>query len=94
MTYFFVTILQKEVYTNSMRAIVGWSVVDDLHKILTPTLIISADEDYSFVGDKERYLKMLPNAEMIVVEDSRHATPVEHPDAFNQIVFAFLLRQV
>jgi pimeloyl-ACP methyl ester carboxylesterase len=30
---------------------------------------------------------------MVVIEDSRHATPVEKPDVFNQVILAFLEEQ-
>jgi pimeloyl-ACP methyl ester carboxylesterase len=32
----------------------------------------------------------MPRAELAVIEDARHAVPVEKPDAFNATVEAFL----
>lgn len=80
----------KRAYLASMRALVGWSVADQLHNLTMPTLVIAADEDYAFMGDKESYLHLMPDAQMTVVEDSRHATPVEYPELFNQLVMDFL----
>ena len=77
-------------YLASMRAIVGWSVVAKLAYLNMPVLVIAADQDYSFVDDKAAYIPMMPNAHMVIIEDSRHATPVEHPEAFNQAVLSFL----
>ena len=76
-------------YLAAMRAIVGWSVVAELPKLTMPVLVIAADQDYSFVDDKTAYIPLMPNAQMLVIEDSRHATPVERPEAFNQAVLSF-----
>ncbi|MBL6966182.1 MAG: alpha/beta fold hydrolase [Anaerolineales bacterium] len=76
-------------YLAAMRAIVGWSVVAELPKLTMPVLVIAADQDYSFVDDKTAYIPLMPNAQMLVIENSRHATPVEHPEAFNQAVLSF-----
>jgi pimeloyl-ACP methyl ester carboxylesterase len=80
----------KPSYMAAMRGMVGWSVWDHLEEITIPSLIISADEDYTPVAAKEAYAARMPNAELVVVEDSRHATPVEKPEIFNQILFEFL----
>lgn len=77
-------------YLASTRSLVGWSVVDQLGELDIPTLIIAADGDYAFFGEKERYAAMLPNAEIVAIEDSRHATPAEHPKSFNRAVLDFL----
>lgn len=79
-------------YLASMRAVVGWSVVDQLSEIRVPTLVLSSDEDYTFIGEKERYAAQMPQAEMVVIEDARHALPAEKPEEFNQAVLAFLAR--
>lgn len=76
-------------YLAAMRAIVGWSVVAELPKLTMPVLVIAADQDYSFVDDKTAYIPLMPNAQMLVIENSRHATPVERPEAFNQAVLSF-----
>jgi len=80
-------------YLASTRALVGWSVVDQLSDMKFPTLIISADEDYPFFGNKERFAAMITGSEYVVIEDSRHATPAERPAEFNQAVMNFLERQ-
>ena len=80
----------RRAYLASMRALVGWSVVDQLDKLTMPVLVIAADEDYTFMGDKAAFLDKTPNANMVVIEDSRHATPAEHPEQFNQVVLDFL----
>jgi 3-oxoadipate enol-lactonase len=80
-------------YRDAMRALVGWSVTDHLGSIQCPTLVISADQDYTPVAAKEAYVARMPRAELVVISDSRHATPVEQPEQFNEALLTFLSRQ-
>jgi len=73
-----------------MRAIVGWSVADKIQNIKMPVLVVAADNDYTPVSSKEAYLPKMGNAELTVIEDSRHAVPVEKPEEFNRVVLEFL----
>lgn len=83
----------KRAYQDSMRALVGWSVSERIETITCPVLVVAADQDYTPVESKAAYTRRLPNAELVVIEDSRHATPAEHPQQFNQVLGAFLQRQ-
>jgi len=58
-----------------------------------PTLVMSADQDYSPVSLKEAYVAKMRHAELVVISDSRHATPVEQPDKFNAALLTFLAKQ-
>ncbi|NOY98191.1 MAG: alpha/beta fold hydrolase [Chloroflexi bacterium] len=80
----------KPSYMAAMRAGTSWSVADRLDRITHPTLVISADEDYTPVEAKQAYVEKLPDARLVVIDDSRHATPVERPDEFNRVLFDFL----
>ena len=83
----------KRAYVNSMRALLGWSVADRLDEIGCPTCVIAADEDYTPVSYKEEFVAKMARAELVVIEDSRHATPVERPEQFNRVLMDFLTRQ-
>ena len=80
----------KTSYMASFKTAKGWSVEDRLGEITCPVLVVAADEDYTPVSAKEAYVKKMPNARLAVIKDSRHATPVERPDEFNQVVLDFL----
>jgi pimeloyl-ACP methyl ester carboxylesterase len=82
----------KQAYLWSMDAIMRWSVADRLGRIDVPTLLVSSDEDYAPVAEKEKMAARMPRAELVVVDDARHALPVERPDAFNETVGEFLAR--
>jgi pimeloyl-ACP methyl ester carboxylesterase len=81
---------EPNAYLRSLRALIGWSVTERLPAIACPTLIVSADQDYSPVAYKEYYTKLIPGAKLAVVADSRHMLPVERPAEFNRVVVDFL----
>jgi pimeloyl-ACP methyl ester carboxylesterase len=80
-------------YLAALRALVGWSVTARLDGIDMPTLIVAADQDYTPLAVKEACVARMPRAELVVIRDSRHATPVEHPALFNETLMAFLSKQ-
>lgn len=82
----------KQAYLWSMDAIMRWSVTSRLDRIDVPTLLVSSDEDYTPVVEKEQMATRMPQAELAVVNDARHALPVERPDEFNGILDDFLGR--
>lgn len=79
-------------YREAMKAIVGWTVAEHLGSIACPVLVVSGDEDYTPPETKAAYVAKIPRGELVVIEDSRHGTPVDQPEAFNQAVAAFLGR--
>lgn len=82
-------------YLASFKALMGtgWSVTDRIGNIQCPTLVITADQDYSPVAFKEAYVAKIPGAELVVIPDARHFTPAERPEAFNAALMSFLSRQ-
>lgn len=80
----------KKAYLSAMRALIGWSIRDQLDKIKCPTLIIGSDQDYAPSSIKEEYTALLPNAKFIEIRDARHAVAIEKPEEFNEIVMNFL----
>ncbi len=82
----------KRAYRDSLRALKGWSVVGRLKDIRSPTLIVTADQDYTPLVYKQWYANQIPGAELAVISDSRHATPVDQPDRFNHVVMEFLAK--
>jgi 3-oxoadipate enol-lactonase len=77
-------------YYSALRAIIGWSVRDRIGGIRCPVLVVAAEHDYTPVSAKEAYLPLIPGAKLEVIADSRHATPVERPEAFNAALRDFL----
>jgi pimeloyl-ACP methyl ester carboxylesterase len=82
----------RRAYLDALRAVVGWSVRDRLTDIGCPVLVVAADQDYTPVEQKAAFVAEMRAAELVVIEDSRHATPIERPHEFNDAVAAFLDR--
>lgn len=80
----------KHAYLASLDAIIGWGVRERLQRITCPTLVISADRDYTPVERKREYVAEMPNARLLVIKNSRHATPLDQPERFNSALLAFL----
>ncbi|MDR2306876.1 MAG: alpha/beta hydrolase [Paucimonas sp.] len=80
----------KRAYLKSFAAIVDWGVQERIGQIHCPTLVIAAEHDYTPVQLKERYVALMPNARLAVIADSRHATPLDQPEVFNQTLLPFL----
>ncbi len=79
-----------QAYLHSLSAIVGWSVADRIGEIQCPVLIVSSDHDYTPVAWKRAYAERIPRARVEVLEDSRHAGPIDQAGNFNRIVLEFL----
>ena len=82
----------KAAYYAALNAIIGWSVADRLGSLRMPVLVIASDHDYTPVSAKEAFLPLIPGATLTVIQDARHAVPVERPDAFNAALREFLDR--
>ena len=80
----------KRAYLASLDAIIGWGVRERIDRITCPTLVIAADHDYTPVAHKQAYVDAMPNARLLVIENSRHATPMDQPERFNSSLLAFL----
>ncbi|PEN12347.1 3-oxoadipate enol-lactone hydrolase [Longibacter salinarum] len=81
-----------EAYVRTVDAIMGWTVQDRLDRVTMPALLVSSEHDYTPISEKNLAVAQMPNAELAVVDDARHALPVEKPDAFNAILDDFLQR--
>lgn len=77
-------------YRESMQAIVGWSVMEQIGDIDCPTLVIASDADYTPLRTKQAYVEQLPHGELVVINDANHAVPVERPEQFNAVLEAFI----
>ena len=77
-------------YKAATNALIGWSVRAKLNRIQCPVLVISGDMDYTPVANKAAYVREMPTAQLRVIENSRHGTPIDQPEAFNTAVLQFL----
>lgn len=82
----------QQAYLASIDGLVGWGVESRLSQIRRPVLVCAADNDYTPASVKKRHAARIPEGQLMVIADARHALPVERPDAFNAALRAFLKR--
>ncbi|MHC5763598.1 alpha/beta fold hydrolase [Nostoc sp.] len=67
------------------------SIADKLHTIEVPTLIIWGRQDPMVpVTHAQNAVKIISNAQLEIIEECGHWSPIEHPQKFNQLVLEFL----
>jgi 3-oxoadipate enol-lactonase len=78
-------------YAAAARAIQAMRQTAILAKIVTPTLVIAGREDASTpVAAAERIARAIRGAELRVVEQAAHITPIEQAEKFSQHLRQFL----
>ena len=81
----------KKAYLNTLRAMKGWSIKNQLGSIKCPTLITASEFDYTPLEMKHFYAKMISNVKLVMIKNTRHALPVEEPEKFNHELQSFLV---
>lgn len=61
-----------------------------LGAISCPNLVISAEHNDTPVAVKEHYVTLISDARLVVIKDSRHATPLYQPASFNHTLPGFI----
>lgn len=84
---------KKQHYLWALRSLAGWSALARLNRIDAPAMMLAAEHDYTPVQEKQAAVERLPHGELKVIKNSRHATPIDQPEAFNAAVLAFLQRE-
>lgn len=77
-------------YRYAVGAIAGWSSVPAINQVDLPILVVTGDRDYTPIAFKKAYCDELLNAELAVVCDSGHATPLDQPEQMNMLLRRFL----
>ncbi len=78
-------------YVATMRALARFDARGQVAAIRQPTLIVAGDRDTSVpLAAKTSLAAAMPNARLLVVPASGHATPHDQPEAFNRAVLEFL----
>ncbi len=67
------------------------SSVDELPRIAAPTLIVVGREDViTPVADAETMAAAIPGAQLTIIPDAGHLTPLEQPEAVNAAIRTWL----
>jgi pimeloyl-ACP methyl ester carboxylesterase len=77
--------------TRAVRGVVArQSILERIHAIKTPTLIVTADQDRATAPRwSEEMQARIQGARLVTIENSGHMTPTEQPDAVNRALTEF-----
>lgn len=67
-----------------------WSIIDELHRIKVPTLVIAGEHDEATPLTWQPFVTGIRGAQSHVFPDASHCTHLEQPRAFRQVVASFL----
>jgi pimeloyl-ACP methyl ester carboxylesterase len=81
----------RNVYLETIKGLVTWSVIDRMDRLTMPALILAAEHDYFPRADGEAFAAAMPDARLIVFPGTHHALPLEAPQEFNAAVLQFLV---
>jgi proline iminopeptidase len=85
------TIHRAAAMARGFEVLAGWSSVDRLRSIAAPALIVAGRHDvFTSYPQAYRIGNRLPNAEVVVFDDSGHFPFIEEPDAFFALVRRWL----
>jgi pimeloyl-ACP methyl ester carboxylesterase len=78
-------------YRRLLLAAAAFDVRSRLGEITCPALVIAGDRDTTVpLHPKQVLAARIPGARLEIVADSGHATPIDQPEAFNQLVLGFI----
>jgi pimeloyl-ACP methyl ester carboxylesterase len=67
-----------------------WSVVDEVHKIKIPVLLINGEHDEAQNVCMAPFFRGIPKVKWVTISDASHMSHVERRDEYMQIVADFL----
>ena len=89
------TILSRDAMVRSMEVLGGWSSVDRLGSISVPVLLMVGGQDlFCSPPQSLRIASRVPDAEVVVLEDSGHMLFHDEPDPFFHVLEDWLARKV
>ncbi|HEY8569263.1 alpha/beta hydrolase [Microbulbifer sp.] len=80
----------RRTYLKILRAIGRFNVWPGIAGSPVPALIMTADNDYTPVSYKAAYAATMQNAQLSIIENSGHASPMDAPEQCNRNIRTFL----
>ncbi|WP_460447457.1 proline iminopeptidase-family hydrolase [Angustibacter aerolatus] len=71
-------------------SLVGWSLIDRLHRVPVPTLVLAGEHDEAQPEVWEPFTALIPQVRSHVVAGASHMPHVEQPQEFLDVVSTFL----
>jgi len=70
-----------------------WSIVDQVHKISVPTLVLNGEYDEARDSCVYPYFNGIPKVKWYTFLNASHCSQLEVPEKYMEVVGAFLLNQ-
>jgi pimeloyl-ACP methyl ester carboxylesterase len=81
-------------YRSTMRSLAMFDVSSEIRNIDVPAVVITGEKDSVVPPASQTELaELIPGTQQIFIPDAGHAVIVEKPDAYNQVLCEFLLKQ-
>ena len=80
----------EDAYLNTFAQLMKWGIADEVSKIDKETLVITSDMDYTPIEYKKSYADKMPNAKLVVIENSRHGIVLDQAEKLNNELMKFL----
>jgi 3-oxoadipate enol-lactonase len=68
------------------------SVVDDLARVVVPTLVICGEKDEPFLDPSRQMHEAIPGSELVIIPGAGHGPQMETPAEFNRVLTQFLAK--
>lgn len=80
----------EDAYLKTFGELMKWGIGDQVQNIHQPTLVVASDMDYTPIDFKESYVQKMPDAKLVVIENSRHGIVLDQADKLNSELLKFL----
>ena len=80
----------REVYKKVIPGVALFNALSKVNQVKCPTLIIAGDRDLTVpLTAKQQLHRAIPHSELVIINDSGHATPIDQPEEFNKTLVEF-----
>jgi pimeloyl-ACP methyl ester carboxylesterase len=89
-----ITSFPESVLVQQLEAMLGdYSSLHHHPAIIAPTLVVHSDGDALFPNEHEAIASGIKDAELALIEDCGHASPLEKPEIVTELIRSFIQRE-
>lgn len=77
-------------YNRNSGPLNGWDIINQLHKINVPTLLLNGEHDIAQNFVVQPFVDNIPNVEWLTFKNSSHVAMWEERERFMEVVEGFL----
>lgn len=80
----------EDAYLYTFAELMKWGIGDKVSQIPNKTLVVASDMDYTPVEFKQNFVDKMPDAKLVVIENSRHGIVLDQAEKLNDELIKFL----